>query len=96
MNDKATISWIFLAIGMASENTPADYKSIAQIADGINHAVPSDKEMQTSIKWLLHNELISKNRKKYSLTESGIKLIDEAKIKTKTLIKIWDNLKTKI
>ena len=96
MNDTATISWIFLAIGIASENAPTDYKSIIQIADGINHAVPTDKEMQTSIKWLLHNDLISKNGKKYTLTESGVNLINSSKEKTKTILKIWDNLKIKI
>ena len=39
--------------------------------------------MQTSIKWLLQNDLISKEDKKYSLTESGIKLI--VRIKDKEL-----------
>jgi len=52
--------------------------------------------MQTSIKWLLYNDLISKNGKKYSLTEPGVKLINDSKEKTKTLMKIKDNLKTKI
>jgi predicted transcriptional regulator len=96
MNDTATISWIFLAIGIASENVPADYKSITQIADGINHAVPTDKEMQTSIKWLLHNDLILKNGEKYSLTDLGTKLINDSKENTMILMKIWDNLKIKI
>lgn len=96
MSDTTTISWIFLAIGLASEKSPADYKSIIQIADGINHAVPTDKEIQTSIKWLLSNDLILKNRKKYLLTESGDKLLNDAKVKAKTLMKIWDNLKVKI
>jgi predicted transcriptional regulator len=97
MSDTVTnISWIFLAIGIASEKEPADYKSISQIADGINHAVPTDKEMQTSIKWLLQNDLILKNNKKYSLTDSGANLIKDSKENTKTLMKIWDNLKTKI
>ncbi len=96
MSDTATnISWIFMAIGIATEQEPAVYKSILQKADGINHAVPTDKEMQTSIKWLLHNDLILKNCKKYSLTESGIKLINGAKQKEKTLIMIWNNLKIK-
>jgi predicted transcriptional regulator len=96
MNDTATISWILLAIGIASENAPVDYRGITQIADGINHAVPTDKEMQTSIKWLLHNDLILKNGKKYSLTESGANLINSSKEKTKTILRIWDNLKIKI
>lgn len=97
MNDTVTnISWIFLAIGIASEKESADYKSISQIADGINHAVPTDKEMQTSIKWLLQNDLILKNGKNYSLTDSGAKLYNDSKEHTKTLLKIWDNIKTKI
>ena len=42
--DTTTISWIFLAIGIASENSSIDNKSISQIAGGIKHAVPIEKK----------------------------------------------------
>jgi hypothetical protein len=42
----------FLAISLCSLTEPVDFKSISQIADGINHAVPTENEMQSSISWL--------------------------------------------
>ena len=50
--DRQTISWIFLSTVLASQKEPADYSSISSIADGINHSVPTDKEMQSSLSWL--------------------------------------------
>lgn len=37
---------------MASEQEPANFVSISQIADGINHTVPTHKELQTCLGWL--------------------------------------------
>lgn len=85
-----------MAIEIASEKMPANIKSISQIADGINHAVPTEKEMQDSIKWLLNKNLISKNDKKYSLTDLGYRLSSQSKKNTPSLIEICNNLKTTI
>lgn len=79
---------------MASRTEPADYDSISNIADGINHAVPTHKELQTSLTWLTKNDLVSKTRSKYRLTEKGQVDYDAASQKTSTLLKIWDNLET--
>ena len=75
MNESTTISWIFLATAFASEQEPANFESILQIADGINHAVPTHKELQTSLDWLTKNGLVEKSGKKYQLTNSGTELI---------------------
>jgi hypothetical protein len=53
MKEEQVISWIFLAIAIASQNEPTDYKSISMVADGINHAVPTQKELKNSITWLI-------------------------------------------
>ena len=53
MTNEQTISLIFLAVALASQVTPTDFQGISLIADGINHAVPSHREMQSSISWLI-------------------------------------------
>jgi len=59
MNSEEPNSWIFLAAGMSS-NSPITFKSILGVADGINHAVPTHRELQNAFKWLLNHKLISK------------------------------------
>ena len=48
------------------------------VADGINHAVPTQKEFQTSFSWLTKNGLVEKKSKKYSLTADGKTEFDKA------------------
>ncbi|MDM8162208.1 hypothetical protein QUH73_20510 [Labilibaculum sp. K2S] len=92
MSDTETISWIFLAIAFASEKEPSDFNGITKIADGINHAVPTQKEMQSSIKWLLNNDLIVKIGKKYSLTDNGIELVNNSRLNETGILNMWKNL----
>ena len=94
--DERTISWIYLAISMASEIEPADFNSISLIADGINHAIPTHKEMQTSISWLSEKGLVNKVGNKYTLTLKGKDDYKIASKGTNTLLKIWDNMEQKI
>lgn len=77
---------------MASQTEPADYDSISNIADGINHAVPTDKELQASLTWLTKNDLVSNTGSKYRLTEKGLLDYETASPQSSTLLKIWDNL----
>ena len=95
-NEKRITAWIYLAVCIASETEPADFSGISMIADGINHAVPTQKELQTSISWLTKNDLVYKIGKKYSLTKTGKDDYIEAKSKTKTLLKMWDEMENKI
>ena len=92
MTEEQTRAWIFLATALASQTEPADYDSISEIADGINHAVPTHKELQTSLTWLSKNDLVSKTGSKYRLTEQGLADYGTASRQTQTLLGIWDNL----
>jgi len=94
--DRQTISWIFLSTVLASQKEPADYGSISSIADGINHVVPTDKEMQSSLSWLTRNGLIIKIGRKYSLTEKGKIEYEVSSKSTSTVLKIWENLETQM
>lgn len=96
LNEQRIIAWIFLAVSMASETEPADLNGISSVADGINHAVPTQRELQTSTTWLINKGLIIKVGKKYTLTEKGKEDYTNAQLGTKTLLKMWENLEKKI
>ena len=89
--NEQTYSWIFLATAMASETEPANFSSISTIADGINHAVPTHKELQTSLAWLTGKGLVTKIKNKYSLSEKGNPYYNEAS-KAGSLPMIWKTL----
>ena len=78
MSDEELYSWIFLALGFASNLSPVKFNEITGIADGINHAVPTHKELQKSYSWLLKHKFIQKEEKKYSLTAEGKMLFKKA------------------
>lgn len=94
MNDSQTKSWIFLSTAIASQIEPADFESISNIADGINHAIPTQKELQSSLAWLTVTGLVTKKGKKYSLTDKGKMDYETASRQTSTISKVWDNLET--
>lgn len=71
MTEDQITSWIFLATAVASQVEPANFNSISEIADGINHAIPTDQELQSSLNWLTRNGLVTKTDRKYTLTEKG-------------------------
>ena len=96
MTKNQTISWIFLATAGASQTKPADIKGISQIADGVNHAIPTEKEMKTSLAWLEENGWIEKKNSNYQLTKKGMVNYNFASHKTNTIMNIWKNLEKMI
>gem|GEM_PF-1115261 len=90
--NERTIAWIYLAIYLASEQEATDFNGISMIADGINRAIPTHKEMQTSISYLTYKGLVSQIGNKYALTPKGKEDFRIASKGTKNLIEIWDNL----
>ena len=92
MTENQVISWIFLATALASQEEPTNFEGLSMVADGINHCVPTEKEMRNSLTWLTKAELITKESKKYYLTQKGITKYELAMKETKTLMKIWHNL----
>ncbi len=93
MSNEEVYSWIFLAVGLASIETPTKLDGIIRIADGINHAVPTQKELHKSFSWLLKRKLIQKEGKNYSLTADGIILFKKASETSDTLFQNWNYLK---
>ena len=94
MTDFQTVSWIFLATALASQERGANAAGILAVADGINHSVPTQKEMQTSLKWLLTRDLVLKEQGKYNLTDQGQELFQQVKKRSDILSKMWEILET--
>lgn len=94
--DTKLISCIYLAVSMASEHELADFNSISMLADGINHAIPTQKEIQTSILWLTHKGLVTRDGNKYTLTPKGKEDFQIASKETNNLFGIWNKLEQTI
>lgn len=92
MTQAQTYSWIFYAVALASQREPADYAGIESVADGINHAVPTQKEMRASLSWMASQDLVQKDGKCYRLTEAGKKLVADSA--AGTTMKVWKNLES--
>ena len=92
MTNIQTISWIFLATALATKAKPTNLNGISSVADGINHTVPSQKELQTSISWLTTHGLIIKQGRNYELTSKGKLEYEKGSINTKNLLKICKNI----
>ena len=84
-----TYSWIFYAIGLASKTAACTTAEVENIADGINHARPSQKEMQASVWWTASKGLILKDQKRLQLTAEGIALLSDARSASNTALGVW-------
>ena len=93
MTEAQTYSWIFYAVALASQSETVSCAGIESVAEGINHAVPTQKEMQISLAWAVSQNLIQKEGKRYRLTEDGKKLQDDAS--AGTTMETWKNLQSK-
>lgn len=91
-NEKEVYSWIFLAIGLGDRKSPASLDEVIGFADAINHAIPSHKELQNSFGWLLKQNLILKEGKKYRVADKGIILLDKADATSNFLLEQWKYL----
>jgi predicted transcriptional regulator len=84
-----------LSIAIGSQAEPITFSGISFVADGINHAIPSHKELQTAISWLTKNSLIIKNGRRYNLTKLGNSEYKTASNGVGTLLITWENLERK-
>ncbi len=96
MNKHQIISWIYLAIAYGSQKEPINMRGISDVADGINHAVPNQDELQLATKWLIKNDLVEKIGKKYKLTNSGFELHKSVPKGKKSILDTWHFLEDKI
>lgn len=96
MTDLQTISWIFIATAMATSTEPTNINGISSVADGINHAIPTQKELQKSLSWLKNQGLIIKQGKKYELSSKGKLEYETASKNIQTIMELWENIEQKL
>ena len=87
-----TIAWIFYAVEMVASNTPASRTDISAAADAINHAVPTQTELNESLHWLATNGLVTANGKFYSMTDAGLAIVQSSRLNAPTVMLVWSNL----
>jgi len=92
MDEARICAWLMYALAGASQNEPANFAAISQVADGISHAVPTHKEMQSSQKWLMAYGLAQKQGSGYLLTEKGAAVMASARAEHSTVSKVWASL----
>jgi hypothetical protein len=84
MTEAQTHAWMFLSVSAH----PAPLQDVIAAADSINHAIPTDRELQVSFGWLKAQGLVRREGKKYSLTEAGVALRQACS--TKYMMATWD------
>ena len=90
-------SWIFLAIAMSSEERPAKRNDISLMADAINHAVPTQNELNSSINWLMRRNLVKSSDKNFQLSRKGKSVYSKARKQSdRTVFGIWNKLEDKL
>lgn len=90
MDERRTAAWVMYALGLASQKEPARFAAISEVADGVNHAVPTQKELQTSLRWLLRHGLVAKHSGGYVLSQQGAALMASARAKSNTALGVWE------
>jgi hypothetical protein len=70
MTAAQTYTWIFLSLS----EQPASLRGVAEVADAINHAVPTHEELSSSITWLTAQGLVEKRGGCYLYTHQGTEL----------------------
>ena len=85
MTDAETFSWILLSIhGHGSTR-----RQISEMADAINHAIPTDSEMETSLRWLQKRGLVREDGSRFVLTDTGAALIARFSSATHPIMQTW-------
>ncbi|MEM0966971.1 MAG: hypothetical protein AAGJ81_12545 [Verrucomicrobiota bacterium] len=92
MTEAQTYSWIFYAASAAAQKEAVKIREIESVADAINHAVPTQKEISSSIRWLESKALIEREGKKVALTEEGKSFASEIAAKPSSTMKTWDRI----
>jgi hypothetical protein len=86
MTESQTIAWILLCV----PDKPGTLQNIIAMADAINHAIPTHRELQTSLGWLQARGLVSKQGRCYSVTEIGSQLLSRLRSPNRPMMKTWD------
>ena len=60
------------------------------MADAINHAIPTHRELQRSLGWLKARGFLVKEGRTFHLTEQGSELVARVRRANRTMMGTWD------
>jgi hypothetical protein len=85
-------AWILISIPEGG----GTLREISSVADGINHAVPTPRELQEGLRWLTRSGLVVKQGRQVRLTASGAELLARVSTTSETIIDTWDRATTEL
>src|SRR5713226_7645539 len=85
MTDAQIFSWILLSV----DEHGSTRRQISEIADGINHAVPTHQEMEMSLRWLQERGLVREDENRFAVTSTGAALIDRFRRPERPIMQTW-------
>lgn len=83
-------AWIFLCIPLEGPGT--DRKNILGTADYINHAVPTEQELEGALKRGMEAGLLVSEDGRYHFSEKYRKQMKKIFNSSKNIFKVWDEL----
>ena len=86
MTDAETFSWILLSV----HEQGSTRRQISEMADAINHAIPTHSEMETSLRWLQERGFVREDGSRFVLTDTGAALIARFRSATRSIMQTWD------
>ena len=85
MTDAQTFSWILLSV----DEQGSTRRQISEMADAINHAIPTHREMETSLGWLREHGFVREDGSRLALTAAGAALIARFRSPTRPIMQTW-------
>ena len=85
MTDAQTFSWILLSV----YEQPSTRRQISETADGINHTVPTHREMETSLRWLQERGFVREDGGRFALTNTGATFLARFRSPTRPIMQTW-------
>ena len=85
MSDAETYSWILLCVSEQGSTR----RQISEMADYINHAIPTHHEMEVSLRWLQERGLVSGDGSRFALTNAGAAILSRLRSCTRPIMQAW-------
>jgi len=94
--DPRTQAWILYSVAIASGKAPASRTDISAAADAINHAVPTQQELNGALQRLAAFQLVEPRGNFHALTPSGMALFRAAQTGRSTVTAVWAALTSEL
>jgi hypothetical protein len=93
--DVTNFAWILLAIFFWDKGS-VTRAEILHSADAINHAVPSDSELERAILYLKEQGLIEEHGHSFAISDAGREILESAHGGSGNIFDVWKALELRI